>query len=176
MNNASIIPVDEEIKFADDEIIVSKTDLKGEIKYANEVFCRLAEMDENDVIGKPHNVIRHPDMPRSIFYFLWEAIKAKKEIFAYVKNMSSTGKYYWVYAHVTPTVNEAGQITGYHSSRRSVEPAKLSIVSDLYKKLLSLEEGHSNRKEGMTAAIEYFNNFLKQQNKTYDDYIWSIGE
>lgn len=176
MKSESITPVDEEIKFADDEIIVSKTDLNGEIKYANEVFCRLAEMDEVDVIGKPHNVIRHPDMPRSIFYFLWEAIKSNKEIFAYVKNMSSTGKYYWVFAHVTPTVDEGGKITGFHSSRRSVEPAKLSVVSDLYKKLLSLEEGHSNRKEGMMAAVEYFHKLLEQQNKTYDDYIWSIGE
>lgn len=176
MKNESVTPVDEEIKFEDDEIIVSKTDLKGEIKYANEVFCRLAEMSEADVIGKPHNVIRHPDMPRSIFFLLWEAIKAKKEIFAYVKNMSSTGKYYWVFAHVTPTIDEGGQITGFHSSRRSVEAEKLPIISSLYKKLLSIEEGSPDRKEGMASATEYFNNLLEQQNKTYDDYIWSVGE
>ena len=176
MSKQTVEPVNEEIKFGDDEIIVSKTDLKGEIKYANDVFCRLAEMSEREAIGAPHSIIRHPDMPRTIFYYLWQAIKDKREIFAYVKNMSKTGKYYWVFAHVTPTIDDNDEITGFHSSRRSVERTKLPIITDLYRKLKSIEDEHSNAKEGMRAGIKFFENFLEEQGKTYSEFIWSLGE
>ncbi len=175
MSKNKVTPVDEEIHFDDNEIIVSKTDLKGEIKYANDVFCRLAEMGEMDAVGKPHSIIRHPDMPRTIFYYLWQAIKDGREIFAYVKNMSMRGKYYWVFAHVTPTKDNNNEITGFHSSRRSVEASKLSLVKELYQNIKSVEDDHSNAKEGMRAGIEYFENFLQEQDKSYDAFIWTLG-
>ena len=68
--------------FAPDEFIVSKTDVKGHITYANEVFLRISGFDEEEVIGAPHSLVRHPDMPRCVFKLLWETIQAKKEIFA----------------------------------------------------------------------------------------------
>lgn len=168
-------PVDNEITFSPDEIIVSKTDLKGRITYANDVFCRVAEMTTSDVIGQPHSIIRHPDMPRAIFKLLWETIGGGREIFAYVKNMSATGRYYWVLAHVTPTLDEAGNICGYHSNRRFPPAKGLSTIKPLYEKLLEIEISHKNRKEGLEASTKHLQQVLEEASRTYDQFIWSIG-
>lgn len=167
-------PTDTENIFEADEIIVSKTDLKGHITYVNDVFCKVAEMAEAEALGKPHNIIRHPDMPRAIFYLLWQQIKAKKEIFAYVKNMATSGNYYWVYAHVTPTIGSDGEIIGYHSSRRAVDKDKITKISKLYETILTIENKYSNPKEGIEAGIAYVKNLLHDKGMLYDDFVWSI--
>src|SRR3569833_1433082 len=100
MAAASINPTGREVPFSEEELIVSKTNLKGHITYANDVFLRLSKYPVKDVIGVPHSLIRHPEMPRCIFKLLWDSIQAKKEIFAYVVNMASDGDHYWVFAHV----------------------------------------------------------------------------
>ncbi len=176
MNNLSIKPTTIENSFSDDEIIVSKTNLKGEITYVNDIFCKVAEMDEGEVLGKPHNIIRHPDMPRSVFKLLWERIKDKKEIFAYVKNIAKSGNFYWVFAHVTPTLNEAGEIIGYHSSRRQAPADEVEVVSDLYRNLLKIENNASNRKEGLEAAIQFLEKTLAEAGLSYDQYVWQVGK
>ena len=84
--------------FDDDEIIVSKTDLKGIITYGNSVFYRLAGYTEKELIGVNHNVIRHPDMPRAVFKLLWDTLAEGREIFAYVVNRAKNGDHYWVFA------------------------------------------------------------------------------
>jgi len=175
LTEKNITPQNIESTFGDDEIIVSKTNLKGHITYVNDVFCRLAEMPEEKALGAPHSIIRHPDMPRTIFYFLWQQIEAKKEIFAYVKNMSMTGKYYWVFAHVTPTIDANGNTVGYHSSRRSALPAQKSAITDLYGKILEVERKHSNRKQGMDAGVAFVSDLLKQNGVSYDEFVWSVG-
>ncbi|MCP5381858.1 MAG: PAS domain-containing protein [Kordiimonadaceae bacterium] len=175
MNNTQITPIDIENIFDDNEVIVSKTDLKGHIIYANDIFCRVAEMAPDEAIGAPHSIIRHPDMPRSIFYMLWQAIQEKKEIFAYVKNMARSGHYYWVFAHVTPTFDEKGEIVGYHSSRRTAPKKNIGIISDLYKKIRDVEKGYSNRKEGMEAGVAFINSLLAEKNMSYDEFVWSLG-
>ena len=174
MTKYNIKPIDEEIHFDENEIIVSKTDLKGKLVYVNNVFARVAEMTTAEVIDQPHNIIRHPDMPRVVFRLLWEAIEAGNEIFAYVKNMSKTGKYYWVIAHVTPSYDGTGEINGYHSNRRS--PSKLAIerISNIYSKLLKEESNHSNAKDGLEASYQMFNSILKEQDKSYSEFIWAM--
>ena len=96
--------------FAPTDIIVTKTDLKGIITYANQVFLDVAGITEAQAIGAPHSIIRHPDMPRAVFALLWSRLQAGKEIFAYVLNMAATGDHYWVHAHVTPTFDRSGRI------------------------------------------------------------------
>lgn len=167
-------PIDEEIHFDENEIIVSKTDLKGKLVYVNNVFARVAEMTTAEVIDQPHNIIRHPDMPRVIFKLLWEAIETGKEIFAYVKNMSKTGKYYWVIAHVTPSYDAAGAINGYHSNRRSPSKAAIGKISDIYKKLLNEESQHANAKVGLEASYKMFETMLEEQGKSYSEFIWAM--
>lgn len=176
MSKYGVTPVDEELKFDEHEIIVSKTDRKGRLVYVNDVFARVAEMSTAEVIDQPHSIIRHPDMPRAVFKLLWESIEAGNEIFAYVKNMSKTGKYYWVIAHVTPSYDASGQINGYHSNRRA--PAKKSVekISEVYKELVAEEKRHSNAKDGLDASYNMFLDILKSEDKNYSEFVWSIGE
>lgn len=170
-----IDPVDEEITFSSDEIIVSKTDLKGRILYANDTFCRVAEMSTEDVIGQPHSIIRHPDMPRSVFKLLWDTIASGREVFAFVKNMSATGRYYWVIAHVTPTSGAGGSVTGYTSHRRAPDPASIKPVSALYRDLLGVESAAADRKEGLVAGMQALEQFLNKRDMDYDRFVWSLG-
>lgn len=112
MARPAIHPTGREVFFDRSDVIVSKTDLAGRITYANDVFLAIAGYEEEEVLGEAHNLIRHPDMPRTVFAFLWEALKAGEEVFAYVKNMTKAGDHYWVLAHVTPSRDEAGQVIG----------------------------------------------------------------
>ena len=169
-------PVDEEIRFDKNDIIVSKTDEKGRIEYANDVFCRVSEMPTKDVIGQPHSIIRHPDMPRSVFKLLWDYVQSGKEIFAYVKNMSATGKYYWVIAHVTPSRDADGNITGFHSNRRVPSRKGVSDIEPLYQELIEEERRHANRKDGLAAGVKLLEDKLAAMGKTYEEFIWATGE
>lgn len=114
-----VTPTGVERIFSPEEIIVTKTDLHGRITYANEVFCRVSALEEADVVGQPHSLIRHPEMPRGVFRLLWDRLQRGQEVFAYVKNLAADGQHYWVFAHVTPTFDDLGRIRSFHSSRRS---------------------------------------------------------
>ncbi|MHA1523811.1 MAG: PAS domain-containing protein, partial [Alphaproteobacteria bacterium] len=132
-----------ERSFSPDELIVSKTDLKGAITYVNDLFLSLADYSEAEMIGAPHSTIRHPEMPRCIFKLLWDQLQADKEVFAYVKNMSANGDHYWVMAHVTPSFDASGQKVGYHSTRRVPNRQILDgTIIPLYEKLFAEEAKH----------------------------------
>jgi len=161
--------------FDDDEIIVSKTDLKGNIIYANNVFLRIASYVEKQCLGQPHSMIRHPEMPRCIFKLLWETIHSGKEIFAYCVNRSANGDHYWVLAHVTPSFDGSGNIIGYHSNRRVPDRAILDdSIIPLYKSLLAEENKHSDRKAGLEASCSMVVNLLKENGVEYDEFISSL--
>ena len=170
------IPLDQEIRFEKNEIIVSKTDMSGKIIYVNDVFCRVAEMTTSEVLNQQHNIIRHPDMPRAIFKLLWDTLKSGNEIFAYVKNISKTGKYYWVIAHVTPSYSVNGEINGYHSTRRLPNKKSVSEISAIYSSLLREEQKHSSPRAGIEASYKMLTDILEGQGKTYSEFVWSIGE
>jgi PAS domain-containing protein len=110
----TVTPTGRARPFTRDELIVSKTDAKGVITYANDVFLRVAEISEHEALSAPHSLIRHPDMPRCMFKLLWDRIAAKQKIFAYVLNLSRSGDHYWVFAHVTPSLDGRG---GWNDSR-----------------------------------------------------------
>ena len=151
------------------DFLVSKTDLKGRITYCNQIFMKVAGYSENELLGKPHNIVRHPDMPRIIFKLLWERIQNKQEIFAYVKNKTKNGGYYWVYANVTASVDDRGNIIGYYSVRRKVNEQALPVIEDLYAKLLQAEA-----RGGMDASQKYLNNLLKEKGVRYDEFVASL--
>lgn len=161
--------------FERDEIIVSKTDLKGRITYANHVFWRISGYAEKELIGQPHSILRHEAMPRCVFKLLWDTIEAGSEIFAYVLNRCKNGDYYWVLAHVTPSRNPAGELVGYHSNRRVVDPDVIrKTVAPLYTDLVGIERGHANRKEGMAAGYEAMTEAVKKSGMAYDEFVWSL--
>jgi PAS domain S-box-containing protein len=174
MKPTDIRPTGVETIIADNEIIVSKTDTRGIIQYANDVFMRVAKYDESDVIGQPHNMIRHPDMPRTIFKLLWDTIGSGQEIFAYVKNMTADGGHYWVLAHVTPTTVD-GRIVGYHSNRRSPNRTALAKVQPLYEAILNEERRQSRPQDAITAGTQVLLNAIADSGfPTYDEWVWSL--
>jgi PAS domain S-box-containing protein len=174
VKETSIQPTRVERTFRENEIIVSKTDLKGVITYANRTFLEVALYTEEEVLGQPHSIIRHPDMPRCVFKLLWDTILAGDEIFAYVKNMAKNGDFYWVFAHVTPTFNNQNEITGFHSSRRKPDHRQVKIADGLYRQLKQEEDNHGDWKKGMTAASELLVKTLAAKGVEYDEFVFSI--
>jgi PAS domain S-box-containing protein len=170
----AIVPTGRERVFDEGEIIVSKTDLKGRITYANRIFCRIGEYTEDELIGQPHSILRHPDMPRCIFQLLWQRIGAGAEIFAFVKNLAKSGDHYWVLAHVTPSFDAAGRIDGYHSNRRLPDRSAIAAIEPLYAQLLEIERRAPDRKQGMAAAAAALADLLQARGLDYDRFVFSL--
>ena len=154
MRTTTIVPSGVEKRFRADQVIVSKTDRQGRLTYVNPVFVEISGYEEADLIGQPHNIIRHPDMPRSVFKLLWDTISGGRELFAYVVNLSADGGHYWVLAHVTPTVDAAGEIVGYHSNRRTPDPQALAVIQALYRDLLVAERAAPSTPAAIAAGTE----------------------
>ncbi len=174
MSRPTVTPTGREAHFGLEEIIVSKTDLQGRITYANDVFLRIAGFTEDEVMGQPHNIIRHPDMPHSVFKLLWDTLEAGEEIFAYVINMAKNGDHYWVFAHVTPSFDAAGKITGYHSNRRCPDPEQIEKVKPIYAKLREIEAAAPRFKDGMSDAIAFLQDTLTSQGMSYDRFVFTV--
>ena len=160
--------------FDADEVIVSKTDLQGRITYANRVFQRVAGYTEEELMGAPHSIVRHPDMPRCVFKLLWDTLAAKQEIFAYVVNKAKNGDHYWVFAHVTPSNDVNGQLIGYHSSRRVPDRAAIDKVVPLYRTLRDIENKNADRKQGMNDAFAAVVALLTEKGIGYDEFVFSL--
>jgi len=158
-----------ELFFNDDEFIVSKTDLTGRISYGNDLFITMSGYREKELLGSPHSILRHQDMPKIIFKLLWEHVQNGKEIFAYVKNRTKDDNFYWVFAHVTPSYSGDGKIVGYHSVRRKPTPQALNVMIELYQILLEAE-----RSSGIGASQTILDKHLSQAGKSYDEFIISL--
>ncbi len=160
--------------FKEDEIIVSKTDNKGIITYANELFLSIADYTQEEILGKPHSIIRHPHMPKAIFKLLWSQVRSGKEIFAYVVNRTKYGDHYWVMAHVTPSFDNTGNVIGFHSNRRVPTRSALAVIEPLYRTLKAAEDKASSPQEAMEASTNILMNLLKEKGKSYDEFILSL--
>jgi PAS domain S-box-containing protein len=163
-----------ESTFDEEEIIVSKTDRNGRITYANDVFLRVAGYREREVIGQPHSIIRHPDMPRCVFKLLWDTLELGQEIFAYVVNLARNGDHYWVFAHVTPTFASNGAVVGYHSNRRKPDRAQIEKVQPLYATLLAAERRHAVKADQIAASTALLQQFLAERRMAYDEFVFSL--
>ncbi len=153
----------------EDDFIVSKTDLKGRIIYGNKMFIELSGYSEEELLNKPHSILRHPDMPKVIFKLLWERLQKGKEIFAYVKNLCKDGAYYWVLANVTVTYDENGNARDYHSVRRKPSSRALEVIKPLYEKLLAEE-----RSGGVDASERLLTKILDEKGVGYDEFILGL--
>lgn len=121
-----------EIVLRDDQMIVSKTDLKGQITYINRDFLDISGFTEAELMGQPHNLVRHPDMPPEAFADLWKTLKAGRPWIGMVKNRCKNGDYYWVEAHATP-LYENGQVVGYMSVRKKPSRDKIDATDAIYR-------------------------------------------
>ena len=154
-----VTPIDEEIELDPKRYIVSETDEKGKITFCNDYFIEVCGYDKDELIGKPHNIIRHPDMPKVVFKLLWETISKGKNINAVVKNLAKDGRYYWIFTEFESRKDaDTGEIIGYTASRKSISKFVIEVISKLYKELVDIEN-----KEGIEASEKYLVNFLKEK-------------
>lgn len=158
-----------ELEFQEGKVIVSKTDLKGKIIYGNKYFIDISGFDELELLGAPHNILRHEKMPAIIFKLLWEYVQSGREIFAYVVNQTKNGDYYWVFANVTPSYDSQGNIIGYLSVRRKPAKESLETIKELYDTLYQAE-----KRSGIGESERTLHSLLEQQGMTYEQYILSV--
>jgi PAS domain S-box-containing protein len=166
-------PTSVERVMREDDFIVSMTDLKGRITYGNRIFIEFSGYSEEELIGSQHNIIRHPDMPRAVFKLLWDKIQAGNECFAYVKNMSKDGGFYWVFANVTPTFDPSGKVTGYLSVRRKPKMSGMQTVAGLYAAMLETEK-KAGPAEAIAASTQLLVNVLNERGLSYDELVLAI--
>ena len=129
-----------EVQLTDATLIVSKTDLKGRITYINKDFLDISGFTEAELMGQPHNIVRHPDMPVEAFQDLWDTLKAGRPWTGYVKNRCKNGDYYWVLANAAPII-ENGQITGYISARRRATREAIEAHEAAYRMFREKQQG-----------------------------------
>ena len=135
-----ITPTDIEQEVRSIDIIVSKGNDAGDITYANPIFFKLAGYTQNELIDRPHSIIRHPDMPKIIFKYLWDKLKSGEDVHAFVKNLSQDGSFYWVYAHIRVAKNPDGSFRNYVSTRKTMSANARSVIEPLYTNLLTAQE------------------------------------
>jgi len=152
-------PRDEEIELDPKRYIVSETDAKGKITFCNDYFIEVSGYSKDELIGKPHSIVRHPDMPKVVFKLLWETISQGKNINAIVKNLAKDGRYYWIFTEFESRRDtDTHAIIGYHAARKKISKHVLEIIADLYAKLLEIEKS-----DGVEASEAYLIEFLKEK-------------
>jgi PAS domain S-box-containing protein len=170
----AITPNNTERKLSDEDFIVSKTDVSGRITYANRIFMEIAGYQEAELIGVQHNIIRHPDMPRGVFRFLWNTLKAGNEFFGFAKNMCADGGFYWVFANITPDYDANNKLQGYYSVRRNPPRSALDVLIPIYQEMLAIEK-RSSVAEAPEKSLEYLHDVINQSGaKSYDSLVLSL--
>ena len=155
------------------DFIVSKTDLKGRITYGNRIFIEFSGYTEHELLGAQHNLIRHPDMPRGVFKFLWDTLAQKRECFAYVKNMAKDGSFYWVFANITPDLDDRGNVVGYLSVRRAPKRSAVDLLTGVYKMML-VEEERAGPRDACDASLALLTKILADKGLSYEELILAI--
>jgi PAS domain S-box-containing protein len=132
-------PNNNEIEVKPIDIVVSKADADGDIEYANPIFYKLSGYNKKELTHAPHSILRHPDMPKVVFKYLWDELKKGNEVNAFVKNMTKDGSFYWVFAYVRPALNPDGSLRNYVSTRKTMSNKAREVIEPLYKRLLEIE-------------------------------------
>ena len=163
-------PIDREVGWNKSQVVISETDVYGRITNVNDVFCNVCGYSPDEMIGQPHSIIRHPDMPKLIFKLLWDNLKAGNNFIGVIKNLAKSGEYYWVITDFEMRRDATGNITHYIARRKSVPKAVIeNYVAPLYETLLKLE-----KVGGMELSARFFKNYLAKQGKDYIDFIIDV--
>ena len=160
------IVLDEEIIFSKKKFIVSKTDIEGNILFVNQNFCDITGYKYEELMGQPHSVLRHPDMPKAIFYMIWKSLLAGMEVSAIIKNVAKNGKYYWVIADFSMQRDNYGQLETFTSFKRFAPEHVSDAIQELYNAMSQAE-----RKIGMEGSLRYLETFLEEQQLSYNEYL-----
>lgn len=160
-----------EVKLLDNEKTVSRTDTDGNILYFNHTFSKISLYKKEELSHVPHNILRHPDMPRTIFYLIWKSLLAGYETDALVKNLTKDGNYYWQRIHFSIQKDNQNRTLSFLSEGRQSPLEAIEKIEPLYSELLEIE------KYSTLDAIKFFLDFLNANNiATYDDYISRVDQ
>ena len=160
-------PINREVVWDKTKTIISTTDKYGTITDVNQTFIDICGYSADELLGKPHNIIRHPDMPKVVFKILWDNLKGRNNFHAIIKNLSKSGRYYWVITNFQIVRDEHDEITAFVSHRKALPKALISEhIAPLYERLLKIEKAN-----GLEVSERYFNGFLEDRKTTYDAFI-----
>ncbi|ATA73687.1 MULTISPECIES: PAS domain-containing protein [Capnocytophaga] len=163
-------PIDKEVVWDKSKVIISETDVYGRITNVNDIFCTVAGYTPAEMIGQPHSIIRHPDMPKVTFKMLWDNLKMGNNFAGVVKNLAKSGEYYWVITDFEMRRDALGNITHYIARRKSVPKGVIdNYVAPLYETMVKLE-----KIGGMDLSARFFKNYLDKQGKDYIDFIIDV--
>ena len=163
-------PIDREVGWNKSQVVISEADVYGRITNVNDVFSNVCGYSPDEMIGQPHSIIRHPDMPKLIFKLLWDNLKVGNNFIGVIKNLAKSGEYYWVITDFEMRRDATGNITHYIARRKSVPKAVIeNYVAPLYETLLKLE-----KVGGMELSSRFFKNYLAKQGKDYIDFIIDV--
>lgn len=163
-------PIDREVQWDKSKVLISETDVAGTITKVNDVFCNVSHYTESELIGQPHNLIRHPDMPRLVFKLLWDNLKIGNNFVGVIKNLAKTGEYYWVVTDFEMRRDGMGNITHYIGRRKAVPQGAIdNYLAPFYESLLKME-----KIGGVELSSRFFKNYLSKQGKDYIDFVISV--
>ncbi len=171
MSIISPVPTNKEIRLNPRDMLVSKTDAKGVISYGNRNFVEISGYKESELIGSPHNILRHPDMPKAVFYIMWESIKHGRNIMAVVKNLARNGDHYWVTTDFDIRRDKSGHIRNYIAFRQGASKSIIKEIEPLYNKMNEIEKEH-----GLDASIAYLEGYLEEKKMSYNQYIEELAK
>lgn len=167
-------PTDVEHEVTAVDMIVSKADEQGNITYTNPIFMKISGYTQGELLDRPHAILRHPDMPKAIFKYLWDNIKQGKDVYAYVKNLCKDGSFYWVLAQVRMAKNPDGSFRNYVSTRRQMSAKAREVIEPLYAKLVETEKSG-----GVEASEKALLDFLAENGQsleTFNDFMQSLNK
>jgi PAS domain S-box-containing protein len=162
-------PTNKEIKLNPKKYILSTTDLEGNIIKVNDYFLEVCKYSKEELIGAPHSIVRHPDMPKAIFYLMWQHIQNGQNITAVVKNMAKNGDHYWVITDFEIRRDHDGKINRYMAFRQAAPKKIVRTIEPLYKKLIEIEKA-----DDMEVSVEYLLDFVAGQGTDYNGYIQKL--
>jgi PAS domain S-box-containing protein len=167
---SSVKPVNQEVSLNTKKYLLSKTDSLGNIEYCNSYFCEITGYHEEELIGKPHSIVRHPDMPGAIFHLMWQHLHRRKPVHVILKNMRKDGRFYWIHADINIKINKASnEIIGYFAYQKKVPDHVIKTINPLYIQLQKIENYL-----GLEASVRYLSRFLEQSEKSYTQYIEEV--
>ncbi len=166
-----VVPTGKEIKVGDQRMIVSRTNTKGIIEYANHDFCDVSGYTLGELTNKPHNIVRHPDMPAAVFKLMWQRLQNGQDIYAVVKNMAKNGDHYWVTTKFDTRKHPFEKsVTGYVAYRQAAPAQVVEVMSKIYADMLEVEKAN-----GIEASENFLYGFLDAKGMTYDEFVHDLA-
>lgn len=165
----SIKPTNVERELAADAFVVSMTDRNGNITYVNRTFLAISGFTEEELLGQPHNIVRDPAMPASIFKMLWQALGRGEEMALYIRSLGKDGSHHWGFSSLVPSHDGAGNVVGYYSVRRKAAPAGVSVIGDLYRVMRDAEA-----RGGIDAGMQVLDRVLAEKGQSYEEFVFGL--